>query len=587
MKIKIAIFCFSLLLSGFLPKEGDACTTFCIHDKQGNILYGWNFDWPSGLGNIQVNQRGVEKTSFISVPEKPFTWTSKYGSISFNHIGREFPCGGMNEAGLVVGNMMLNAGTYPALDDRFGMEELQWIQYQLDVSATVEDVINSDKIVRVSGTSLAPLYFSVADAKGNFAIIEYLDGKMICHTGKKAIHQVLSNSTYDYSLNYYKTMNNETKMNIANPNGLISSADRFTKAAYMIETNKTKDVITAEYAFDILKNVSQWGTQWSVVFDLKRKVIYYKTKANSNIRQLDCNLFNYSNSSERLCCNIDADNNSVNDFKVFSTKDNYNSINSVWKTIGLLKHIPEEFKRAWAEYPDQVNSKTIRKFKSPATRKITDLLMKSGFKTSEPEIRKILAAKDEYYFTEPQLIELGLLALDNNRIEDALGILTITTEIYPESWNAHCKIGEAYLKQGNRELAEASFKKAKALSPNGEIKRSAANMINAILRNSNYDVAKSEVMSIVDNENEFYFVEPEINALGYNLLGHKRVNDAIEIFKINARKFPDSWNVFDSLGEAYMAAGNKELAVENYGKSLELNPGNENATEMLKKLNGK
>jgi Flp pilus assembly protein TadD len=48
--------------------------------------------------------------------------------------------------------------------------------------------------------------------------------------------------------------------------------------------------------------------------------------------------------------------------------------------------------------------------------------------------------------------------------------------------------------------------------------------------------------------------------------------------------FPSSWNVYDGLGEAFMKNGNKELAIENYKKSLQLNPGNSNAEEMLKKL---
>jgi len=581
---RIAIFCLTIVLICLLPHEGNSCTTFSIHDKAGNTFYGWNFDWPNGSGQVQINQRGVEKTSFISVPEKAFTWTSKYGSISFNHIGREFPCGGMNEAGLVVGQMMHNVGTYPALDDRYGLEELQWVQYQLDVSATVEDVINSDKIIRVSYTSIAPLHFTVADAKGNFAIIEYLDGKMICHTGKKAVHNVLANSSYDFSLRYYKSMNEAAKMNISNPNGLITSADRFTKAAFMIETNKDKSVNTPEFAFDILKSVSQWGTQWSIVFDLKNRVIYYKTKANPNIRKLDFNSFNYSGSPERLYCNIDEENNGVKDFNRFAIAENYDLINSVWKTIGLLKYIPEDFKRAWAEYPDQVNSKTIRKFKSPATRKITDLLMKPGFTAAEPEIRRILAAKDEYYFTEPQLIDVGLMALDNNAMNTAIGMFKITIEIYPESWNAYCKMGEAYLKQGNTEQANASFEKAKELNPNGIIQRSAANMIFSILRGSDYNTAKSEIISIVNNEKDFSFSEQEFNALGYLLLEQKRANEAIEIFKIGTQKFPDSWNVFDSLGEAYMEAGNNTMAIESFEKSLKINPGNENATKLLKKL---
>lgn len=90
-----------------------------------------------------------------------------------------------------------------------------------------------------------------------------------------------------------------------------------------------------------------------------------------------------------------------------------------------------------------------------------------------------MVAKEEYYFSEPQLVDVGVLALDNDRVEDALGILKIAAEIYPESWNAYLYMGEAYLKKGENELSKANFEKAKRLNPNGEIKYSAANKIHS------------------------------------------------------------------------------------------------------------
>jgi tetratricopeptide (TPR) repeat protein len=80
------------------------------------------------------------------------------------------------------------------------------------------------------------------------------------------------------------------------------------------------------------------------------------------------------------------------------------------------------------------------------------------------------------------------------------------------------------------------------------------------------------------------FGEQEINTLGYKLLRGDKTNDAIEIFKLNVSEHPKSWNVYDSLGEAYMKKGQTGLAIENYRKSLELNPNNENGKDMLKKL---
>jgi tetratricopeptide (TPR) repeat protein len=80
------------------------------------------------------------------------------------------------------------------------------------------------------------------------------------------------------------------------------------------------------------------------------------------------------------------------------------------------------------------------------------------------------------------------------------------------------------------------------------------------------------------------FSEQQLNGLGYRLMQMKRVKDAIEIFKLNVEMFPQGFNTYDSLGEAYMESGDKTLAIQNYKRSLELNPKNTGAAEKLKKL---
>ena len=80
------------------------------------------------------------------------------------------------------------------------------------------------------------------------------------------------------------------------------------------------------------------------------------------------------------------------------------------------------------------------------------------------------------------------------------------------------------------------------------------------------------------------FDEVEMNVLGYSYLQKGKTKDAIEIFKLNTITYPNSSDVYDSLGEAYIKDNNKELAIKNYEKSLELNPSNENAKEMSKQL---
>ena len=80
------------------------------------------------------------------------------------------------------------------------------------------------------------------------------------------------------------------------------------------------------------------------------------------------------------------------------------------------------------------------------------------------------------------------------------------------------------------------------------------------------------------------FSERSLNTFAYELLQAKKHDDAIAIFRLNATHFPQSANVWDSLAEAYQAAGNKLQAEIYYRKSLEVDPQNENAVKKLKEL---
>ncbi len=79
--------------------------------------------------------------------------------------------------------------------------------------------------------------------------------------------------------------------------------------------------------------------------------------------------------------------------------------------------------------------------------------------------------------------------------------------------------------------------------------------------------------------------EMEINKVGYEFLNVKEYSSAVEVFKLNASLFPESWNVYDSLGEAFLRNGAKQNAKINYQKSLELNPNNVSAIKALKQIN--
>jgi penicillin V acylase-like amidase (Ntn superfamily) len=185
-----------------------ACTTFIVGDS-GRQLFGRNYDWHFSDGYIMVNKKGVRKKAYLSAEEpegQPAAWTSRFGSITFNQFGREFPQGGMNEAGLVIESMSLMSTKFPDADGRPYVRSANlWRQYILDTCASVKDVIASDSRIRISYDAAKGIgtHFLVLDNEGDAAVIEFLNGVMVAYTGDALPMRVLSNRTYEASLPFW------------------------------------------------------------------------------------------------------------------------------------------------------------------------------------------------------------------------------------------------------------------------------------------------------------------------------------------------------------------------------------------------
>ncbi|MGI8599828.1 MAG: linear amide C-N hydrolase [Chitinophagaceae bacterium] len=221
---KIIAIAFFILYANF----SFACSTFLLKRNE-KLVFGKNYDWVTGNGMVVVNARGVQKTSFTATGEKSISWRSNWGSITFNQFGKEFPNGGMNEKGLVVELMWLPGTKYPPKDNRAAMNELQWIQFQLDNCSTVDEVIATDKIIRISNDNFAPLHYLIADANGNAATIEFIERKMVVHKGKDLEHPVLTNTIYKDALKQIKDSNKN----------LDNSVQRFSTACTMVQQFQT------------------------------------------------------------------------------------------------------------------------------------------------------------------------------------------------------------------------------------------------------------------------------------------------------------------------------------------------------------
>ena len=114
-------------------------------------------------------------------------------------------------------------------------------------------------------------------------------------------------------------------------------------------------------------------------------------------------------------------------------------------------------------------------------------------------------------------------------------------------------------------------------------KKSVANTFYEKIIASGMDAALTHYNTI-KTSNDYDLVESDMNSIGYKLLQGDRVEEAVSVFKLITEAFPKSSNAFDSYAEALMKQGNKEQAVVNYKKSVEMDPTNQNGIDFLKKL---
>lgn len=264
-----------------------ACSAFLL--KNGEIcVVGRNYDWHTEDALVMVNKRDIQKRALSF--DNPAKWISKYGSVTINQYGRELPCDGMNEKGLVISLLWLSETRYPEPDERPSLTNSQWAQYQLDTAATIDDVIASDEKIRITNLGGALVHYFVADAEGNAAVIEFLDGKMRATAGDHLPYAAITNRNYVDSLKYLILHDGfgGNRRFVRSP----SSFNRFVGSARAVkdfaETRNPTLKLAHETIFRTLDLVDQGDrTKWRLAYDLTGRTIQFRTYTKQLPRTID------------------------------------------------------------------------------------------------------------------------------------------------------------------------------------------------------------------------------------------------------------------------------------------------------------
>lgn len=343
-----------------IQTSAPACSTFALA-KDGELVVGNNDDWFCNVAFFVASPRGVTKRSFLPSADKRIEWTSKYGSvtINFNFVGS--PSGGMNEAGLVIDESWPGPCRYPDPDARPAIDEIQWLQYQFDNCATVEEVLATDSKLRISGFFGKSHYF-VCDATGKAAIFEWIDGKRVAHVLAREDAPVLANDNYAWSaaeLKRHRGFGGDKPVG-----DLTSSLDRFCRAARMVKLFATNDTATAvDYGFQILTNISQASTAFSWIYDISNRTICYKTAQSREVKRVPLSRFDLGKGPVLMAEILTAKSGDITGgFEPYTLEKNRDFVTRViksWRKNHFAMHITDAEVEQMIQYPETMRMSAV------------------------------------------------------------------------------------------------------------------------------------------------------------------------------------------------------------------------------------
>jgi len=310
--------------------------------KNGNqILLAKNFDWTFRDGIIIKNLRGTNKTAYYTHSGEPAQWTSKYGSITFNQNGKEMPYGGMNEKGFVVEMLWLEITSFNISEEKKYVNELEWIQFQLDNFETVQQVsdnLTNLKIYPVKGK----IHYILTDTTGESVIIEYLNGKPAVYKKEPNICQATTNNSVLNSEPYKNQISGIKKNNTA-------STYRYYQLEQEILNIQQNDELNETFAFNVLKKVTipkgAFKTMWSIVYHVNQKSISFITDSHREIKRVNLSELDFANELAYFPLNQNEFKNLNNELKSFTEPVNFACISPSLMHLGFDEQVTKDISR--------------------------------------------------------------------------------------------------------------------------------------------------------------------------------------------------------------------------------------------------
>ncbi|PSU30513.1 linear amide C-N hydrolase [Photobacterium lutimaris] len=279
-----------------------------------NTVLGVNYDFQFDHGMVVLNPRYLNKCDKLPLGERLY-WKSLYGSVTLVQFGCELPSGGMNERGLSIHLLEQRDAVYPPLDQSESiLSELQWIQYQLDMSQNVEEVVASLDRVKLQSHFIS-LHYVVADSVGHAAVIEFVGGRIEVTRYDTGQTLVLTN----HSLAKCKLNQSEPSKIAENPSWSRFFQLQEISASYLVGGDPESFILNAlnevaiagkplegDSKFNALRRIGRFRTCWQVLFSPAKKTIKFNHFANGRGFEISLADWDFSSVQNRMSCEFNS-----------------------------------------------------------------------------------------------------------------------------------------------------------------------------------------------------------------------------------------------------------------------------------------